>query len=224
MASFQAQADISAKAQLSPTGQPAQFDVRLEPAAITGFGTIHFGMRVAEVVAQMAEDYPDISARLLVDNENDLQVLNMVVPDLAPVAGMAAPAPATLNYVFGVQNDRLQAINLDWYADGEATPAQRQALTQAGSAYVATITGYQWPPMKAERGLVIDNSALILFAGRDLQNRGVQVVLKGVPFDILLPKGKSQHHAVDSGPAQLSIRLSLRPDQPADIELPTGSF
>lgn len=209
---------------LSNTGQPKTFDMRLEPAAIQGYGKAHFGMHVAEVVALLAEDYPDITVKLVIDEENNRQALNLVVPDFAPVEGVPTPGPATLNYVFDGASETLEAINLDWYADGDATPAQRQALLNAGTAYVATITGYQWPPMKATRGLVEENNTLVLFAGRDAQGHGVQVVLKGVPLDVLLPNGGSEHRAVTSGSAQLNIRLSSVPDKPAAVSLPKGSF
>lgn len=209
---------------LSWTGQPSQYPYFIEPAAITGFGEARFGMGLEEVKAVLARTFPQADIRDTLEAVQQTRVLTLVVPDMAPVAGVASPGPATLNYVFGAHSGALMAINLDWYATGDVTPAQRQALLDAGTAYTANLIGYQWAPLQTARGHVVGRNAVILFAGRDPHQAGVEVRVEGVPLRVVHPDGKVEERAVTEGSARLYIGLSAQPDQPDIFRLPKNAF
>lgn len=115
-------------------------------------------------------------------------------------------------------------INIEWFTAGDASSAERELFLEAGTAYVASLLEYFWEPFATSRGVVIGPNAVILFAGRDSQGRGVEVVVDGVPLDIERLDGSSEHRPVDTGPAYLRIRLSANPENPDVFTLPPGSF
>lgn len=209
---------------LSVTGQPTSYDIRFEPAEITGFGGARFGLSMEEVRSVLRTEFPQADIEENVDPVLKTTVLTLVVPELEPVDGVASPGTATLNYVFGYQSQALIAVHVDWYIQGDATEAQREAMLAAGTAYTAELTSYIWPPLQVVRGHVQGLGTVILFAGRDEHGAGVEVRVEGISLDVMLPEGHNEHWPVTSGPAHLYIGLVAQPDDPDVYRLPENSF
>lgn len=220
------QAHAQEETFISFTGQPTSHDLRFEPASLTGFDPFRFGMSQAQVEQVLASNWPGSVPQHDEDPVQRTALLNVNLAQLLPVPalGVASPGPATVTFVFGYRSGTLMAINLNWYAEGEATNDQRQALLAAGSAYVAEMLSYHWEMLQSARGHVIGDNALMLFAGRDTLGRGVEVRVEGVALDVLRPDGSTVHRPVAGGPAQLHIGLSAMPDNPDIFRLPENSF
>lgn len=215
---------VSAQPVISWTGQPESHELRMEHANITGFANIRFGMGVQQVEQLLAESWPGVPIVRENDSVQRTVMLNINLPELSAVDSLPAPAPATVTCIFGYRSGTLMAVNVNWYAEGDAADSQRQALLEAGSAYVAEMLAYYWDPLQTARGHVIDTNAIMMFAGRDRQGHGVQVRVEGVPLDVLRPDGGSDHRPVTEGPAQLHIGVSSTPDKPDVYRLPDNSF
>jgi hypothetical protein len=214
---------MSATAQqvlLSSTAQPQSFEVRLEPYVVTGFGAVRFGMMPDEVKRVIGREFPGAELREEFDPVQRTPVLNLVLPALAPAEGVPPLGPVTLNYVFGHASGRLMAINLDWIV----TDAEHDALVAAGGVYTASVAGYQWQPIHNARGHVTGASSVVLFAGRDMANAGLEVRLDGVPLEVLHPDGSVERRAAPGGGARLHIGLAQQPDRPDIYRLPDGTF
>jgi hypothetical protein len=119
------------------------------------------------------------SLRQSVDAVQGTPLLAFTLPQLAP-----GPVPATVSAVFGAQHGRLVALHVSWLAEGEATPQQREQLTQAASTVTADLVAWQWPLFKVARGHVTSPGVLMVFSGRDDHDRGVEVRLEGVPIEL----------------------------------------
>lgn len=215
---------VLAQAAITWTGQPESHDLRMEHASITGFAGLRFGMSVHQVEQVLVDSWPGVQVQREDDHVQRTVMLNFNLQDLSPVDGSPAPASATVTCIFGYRSGTLMAVNVNWYAEGTATDSQRQALLDAGSAYVAEMLAYYWDPLQTARGHVIDTNAIMMFAGRDRQGHGVQVRVEGVPLDVLRPDGGSDHRPVTEGPAQLHIGVSSTPDKPDVYRLPDNSF
>lgn len=215
----------SAAVELTETGQPNSYVLGFAPADLRGFGGVTFGMSADDVMAVLEATYPEAEIERTLEPILQTEMIHLRVSGLAPVPGMPSPGPATVTYVFGYQSQRLTAINLHWYAEGDATQAQREAMLAGGTAYVGHLLGFYWEPLSTSRGVVIGPNTVILFAGRDQSGRGVDVIVEGVPLDVLvLPGGQMEHRPIENGPAHLSIRLSAQPDNPDVFTIPAGSF
>lgn len=223
-ATFLVTMNASAQLVLSQTGQPQEWDFRLEPYSVQGYRTARFGMTPEEVKAVIARDFPHAEVREDTDPVQRTPVLTVVVPALSPVTDHEPLGPVTLNYVFGYESGRLMAINVDWIAEGNASAEAREALVQAGKAYTASVVGYQWTPLHSARGHVVGANSVVLFAGRDPDNAGMEVRLDGVALDVLLPSGETEHRAAPAGAARLHIGLSQQPDRPDIYRLPDKAF
>ncbi|HEY8356378.1 MAG TPA: hypothetical protein VIL30_02855 [Ramlibacter sp.] len=210
---------------ISPTGQPGTYDLTFEPYVVKGFGRATFGMSMDEVRALIRRDYP---AATSVEEEADAvartRVINVVVPQLAP-----APGPASISYVFGASSTRLAAVNVSWIAPGEATPAQREALTQAGATLVGGVSGSYWPPLSTVRGHVLAPGIVILFAGQDAAGHGIEIRLDGVPLLVQRASGTAtprppERIAAPPGSARLRLAVVENAKRPDVFRLPAGSF
>lgn len=215
--------------EISPTGQPDSFPLTMRSAQVSGFQGLELGMTVEQVREVIGATWP---AAQIEESYDPVQRINMLVFTLdvlepvtsVPELVVSSPAPATVTCLFGYQSERLATINLDWYVEGNATPAQRQALLDAGSAYTALMLGDLWPMMQSSRGHVLADGVLLLFAGRDREGRGVEVQIHGVAMEVTQPGGDVQQRPAPEGPARLHIGLSLMPDKPDVFRLPDNSF
>lgn len=218
---------VAAALELSPTGQPAEYFLGFDPPELAGFDGVTFGMTMEEVESLAAELYPNGVREWAEDPVNLTPLLHVTLDALAPVPGVPGLGPAGITYVFGAESQRLIAINLNWYIGGgrDATPEEREALLALGTEYVSELLQYMWDPIHVLRGLVIGPNAVILFAGRDWEGRGVEVAVDGVPLDvIIMPDEIEEHRPVESGPVRLRIGLAARPDDPDVFTLEPGSF
>lgn len=215
----------AATLELSPTGQPGEYYLSFETAAVEGFDGVLLGMAVPEVEAKVAELYPDAPVERDTDPVQLTPIVHVTLEELAPVPGAPALGPATITYIFGAHSEQLIAINVNWYARGDATPEERNAILAAGTAYVAEMMQYLWDPLQVIHGVVTGPNDVLLFAGRDFEGRGVEVSVSGVPLDvIILPDGIEEHRPVQGGPARLRIALALAPDDPEVFTIPPGDF
>lgn len=209
----------------SITGQPDTYFVSAEPANVKGLGDIQFGMSIDQVKKQLKKTFGAVDVKQGEEPVHRTPLLLMTLPEFSPVKGAPSPAPVTITFVFGYSNHQLTAINMDWYAESNATSQQREALLTTGSRYLADeILPYFWPPLTAMKGVVTEKGSLILFAGRDEQGAGVEVRVEGVAIDVKHSDGKTEHRPVNQGPAHLYIGLSAQPDQPDTFRLPKGAF
>lgn len=223
--------------ELSFTAQPTRYVIHAAPYVVEGYGRARFGQGVDEVRAIVAADMPGANLTLRDDPGGDA-LLTVVAPRLAP-----GPGRATLHYLFGRRDRRLVGVDVTWATDGEATPAQRAALTDAASAVAATFSGWQWPALATSRGHVLPGGVLIVFAGHDVRGAGVEVRLDGVDLDVepraataSAPAAAGEHRVPPRGPARLRLKL-LAPDAaaavsplaasaaiPSEAALPDGAF
>lgn len=217
----------AASIEISATGQPRSFIVTGHPARIAGYGHAMFGMRVDEIMAIVATDFPAgvPSLRDEVEQSTRVRTLTLVVPELAP-----GPCPATINYVFGAASQRLIAVNIAWQFDGQATTAQRQSLVDASRTVGAGFAGSRWPPLRTTRGNVLPGGALIVFSGKDERGAGLEIRLDGVDID-LAPRQKTaaaavppEHRIAPPGPARLRVAFVADTDNPDTYRIPEGAF
>lgn len=213
--------------EISWTGQPDNFPLNMRSAAVTGFGDFTFGMSVEQVEQLVRATWPHAQPERQQDPVQRTTLLTFNLDNLTPVPdaeNLASPGPATLTYVFGYRSQQLMGINLDWYAEGNASDEQRRALLEAGSIYTALMLGDNWPLLHSSRGHIMGPGILLLFAGRDIQGRGVEVRVHGIAMDVLQPDGETIHRPAPAGSAQLHIGLSAMPDEPDVFRLPDNSF
>lgn len=213
-----------ANVEFSTTGQPVSYELSFAPAAISGFGDARFGMTLEEVAAVLSTMFPGALVTHTFEAVQQTHVLHVSVPALAPLQEAPARGQVVLAFVFGYRSERLTAINIEWMTEADATPAERRALLDTGTAYVTDLLQYFWPPLATSRGVVIGTNAVILFAGRDSHGRGVEVAVDGVPLDVERLDGTREHRPIDTGRAYLHIRLSAQPDDPDVFTLAPGSF
>lgn len=216
--------------EISPTGQPDSFPLNMRSAQVTGFAGLTFGMSMEQVEEVIRTTWPSAEVERQHDPVQRITMLVFNLEELAPVSGVpdledvVSPAPATVTCIFGYQSQQLTTVNLDWYAEGNATDEQRQALLDAGTAYTAQLLGDLWPMMQSSRGHVLGDGALLLFAGRDIDGRGVEVQVHGVAIEVQQPGGDLVYRPAPAGGARLHIGLSSMPDAPDVFRLPDNSF
>ena len=213
---------------VSFTGQPTSWTVRMTPYSVDGYGDARFGMRVDEVRTLLARDHAASIAGLKdeVEPATHRRTLTLEVPHLAP-----GPGRATLNYVFNAGDQRLVAVNIYWIAPGLATAAQRLALIDAAKVVTSDLVGYTWPRFSSWRAQVQPRGDLIVFSGRDVQGGGVEVRLDGVDLDIQ-PRRKNatsaisplEHRVAPPGPARLRLAFVASNSGTADARIPAGAF
>jgi hypothetical protein len=216
------------RVDISLTGQPRSFLVTGRAAQITGYGHAQFGMRVDEIRAMIAVDFPAGLASLKdeVAPATRNHTLTLVLPELVP-----GPCPATINYVFGATSQRLIAVNVAWQVDGQATTMQRLSLVEAAKAVGAGFAGSRWPLLQTTRGNVLPDGALIVFSGKDERGAGLEIRLDGVDID-LAPRQKSattaaapqEHRVAPPGPARLRVAFVANTDNPDVYRIPDGAF
>jgi len=209
--------------ELSLTGQPTRWLIHGEPYRVAGYGRAIWGLTPEAARAQIAADYSVALASLkeAVDPVDRTLAMAFVVPALPPASGAA-----TISYVFGATRRTLIAVHVTWRLDGDPTAAERAQLLAAGSALVAELSGWQWPPLATTRGLVTEPGALTLFTGRDASGGAVEVRLTGMAFDV---EGRGQPSRVDrrpapAGPASLHYSVVTRVENPDTYRIPNGAF
>lgn len=210
---------------LTATGQPATYDLHFEAYRVQGYGPAQFGMPADVVRAVVAKSYPGASPLSeTTDPVGRTQVLTTVVPQLAP-----GPGPATISYVFGATTKKLVAVNVHWIAAGDATPAQRQAMLEAGTQVVAGLVGSYWAPMSTARGHVLAPGVVILFASRDAEGHGIEVRLDGVALDVQRASTNGSARPLERiapppGSARLRVAVVANPQRPDVYRVTPGSF
>lgn len=218
-------ASIVGATELSKTGQPLSHTFSFEPPQITGFGTARFGMTVDEVLSAVAREHPEAELQRDFDPVQQTALIHARMPRLAPTPESPALGPVSITYVFGYSSNTLSVVNVNWHTEGDATAAERDALLNAGTDYVAHLLGYAWEPFSIFRGLVVGPNTVLLFTGQDGDGRGIEVIVDGVDLEVVsLLDGVTTHRPAGPGPAALHIGVAERPDDPDVFTIPPGSF
>jgi hypothetical protein len=212
---------------ISKTGQPNKYIITTRHFDVKGFEGLELGMSQQQVRAVIAARYPQALPTLeqTFDAMQRTPVLNFRVPALPP-----GPTPAIISAVFGAKAGKLMAIHVRWAFPTEPSDAQRQQLIDAASQVTSEMVGWQWEPQSVARGHLIAPGVLIVFAGRDVSARGVEVRLQGVPVTLLPAKdANKQPLAAEKtlpakGPAQLRLSFVASPDETDVFKLPAGAF
>lgn len=209
--------------ELSLTGQPTRWLIHAEPYRVAGHGRATWGLTPEAARAQIAADYPAALASLkeAIDPMDRTLAMAFVVPALPPASGAA-----TLSYVFGASSRTLIAVHVSWRLDGDPTAAERAQLLAAGSALVAELSGWQWPPLASTRGLVTGPGALTLFTGRDAAGGAVEIRLTGMAIDVERrgQPGQLARRPAPAGPASLHYSVVSRVETPDTYRIPNGAF
>lgn len=218
-------AAVGGATELSKTGQPPSHTFGFEPPQINGFGAARFGMTVDEVLSVTAQEHPEAELQRDFDPVQQTALIHARMPRLAPTPESPAVGPVSITYVFGYSSSTLSAVNVNWYTEGDATAAERDALLNAGTDYVARLLGYAWEPFNIFRGLVVGPNTVLLFTGQDESGRGIEVIVDGVDLEVVsLSDGLTTQRPAVSGPAALHIGIAERPDEPDVFTIPPGSF
>jgi hypothetical protein len=201
-----------------PTGQPMSFQIRGATYEVTGYRSATWGMAPDQVLKAIAKDFPrGVIGEAVIDPVNKTTILPVVVNSLPPGQG-----PATVSYIFGAASGRLMHINVDWPYAGP-TPAERQALVEAGKTMTADFLGYQWKLLSVARGVAVDRNAVILFAGTGEHGGAVEVRLQGVAYVLQTPTG-ALNSPEPTGPALLHLAIARTDGQPDVYTLKQGDF
>jgi len=200
------------------TGQPTSFDLATRPAAVTGYRSARFGMTRAEVLAATTKDFPQQIKVEESDSPDRTHLVSITVPSAQP-----GPGPATINYVFGATTKKLIAVNVIWLMEGEPSPAARAQMIAAGSALTADFLGYFWKPLTVARGVPAGPIAVILFAGADDHDAGVEVRLDGIQYDFTI-NGQPARSQEPSGPVRLRLSYVANRTHPDIYRIQPGEF
>jgi hypothetical protein len=200
------------------TGQPTSFDLATKPAAVTGYRSARFGMTKTEVLAAAAKDFPARTKVEESDSPDRTHLVSIGVPSAAP-----GPGPATINYVFGATTKKLIAVNVIWLVEGEPSPAVRAQMIAAGSDLTADFLSYFWKPLTVARGVPAGPIAVILFAGADDRDGGVEVRLDGIQYDFTI-NGQPARSQESTGPVRLRLSYVANRTNPDIYRIKPGEF
>jgi hypothetical protein len=200
------------------TGQPTSFDLATKPAAVVGYRSARFGMTKDQVIAAAARDFPARTKVEESDSPDRTHLVSITVPSAAP-----GPGPATINYVFGATTKRLIAVNVIWLVEGEPAPAVRAQMIAAGSELTADLLGYFWKPLTVARGVPAGPIAVILFAGADDKDAGVEVRLDGIQYDFTI-NGQPARSQEPTGPVRLRLSYVANRTNPDIYRIKPGEF
>ncbi|MEI9890889.1 MAG: hypothetical protein WDN45_10220 [Caulobacteraceae bacterium] len=206
-------------AATSATGQPDSQDWPTQTYVVAGYKTARFGMTPAEVAAAAAKDLPGAKITAPVANPiNRTSVMVARTDRLAP-----GPGPAIVSYVFGAAGGRLIHVNVDWTMD-QPSPADREALIDAGSRATREFVGYQWKLFTVARGVPVGPNSLILFAGTGEAGGAVEVRLEGVPYTAKTKAGATVASPPATGRATLHIAIAQADAKPDTYTIKPGEF
>ena len=182
----------------------------VEEHMVNGFRRAKFGMKVAEVQAAIARDFPSATGVERIDNPAEkTTVLVLGVPVLEP-----GPGAARINYVFGAASARLMHISVVWQSGPAADTAERARYAVAGSQLAAYMRAQPWGPKVSASPTPAGPNGLVLFAGVDSRGAGADVRVLGLAT--VAPNG--QDGSAPSGPAQLRVAYYANVAQP-DIRM-----
>jgi hypothetical protein len=186
---------------LSPTAQPATYEIDLKPFAIKGYRDLRFGMTSSEARQATASLFGPAVANALASTAVEPGFTALMI-DGAPTPEIG---PARLILVF--HNDRLCAVNLEQIFSDQATPAQRQILIEHARTLAAGLEGRFWPPLKTVLGRPVGANDLLVFSGIDDLGNGAQVSLIGIDYTYTDKAGVTRSSPKATGAAALRVLI-----------------
>lgn len=183
---------------------------------ITGFRSATFGMGVEAVRAAIQRDFALAPAaiRELHNTREATTVLSITLPSLQP-----GPGAAQVSYIFGARSRRLMHVNVVWSTGDNPTEDEREAIAIAGMQLLRYFTERQWKPDGKITGLMSTPGEVLLFAGIDPADAGVELLVQGVAA-----KAADGSTTVPSGPATLKLAYMERMGQADVIRVEDGAF
>lgn len=183
---------------------------------IEGFRSAHFGMSEEQVRAAIKNDF-NIADDAIVTGENKDQatkVLKITLPQLSP-----GPGAASVYYIFGATSAKLMHVNVAWTTADKATKEQRDAIGVAGMQLARYFSDLHWKPNGTVTGFINQPTEVLLFAGIDPKDAGVEVIVSGIPTTDV--DGKT---TTPKGAATLSIRYMAHFAKPDVVTVEAGKF
>jgi hypothetical protein len=183
---------------------------------VIGFRSAHFGMDEAQVRSAIAQDFEPVSDNLsmLKNPAENTELLLLRVAELEP-----GPGPASVSYIFGAKSRRLMHINVVWKTDETPSDEARNKIAAAGMQLTNYFRDLSWKPGASASGLPNGGNGLVLFAGLDPSNAGVEVRVSGVTTS-----GAESVASKPEGPAQLVLSYVADIKNPDIAVIKPGAF
>ncbi len=183
---------------------------------VVGFRSAHFGMDEAQDRSAIAQDIKPVadSLRLLKNPAENTQLLLLRVAELEP-----GPGPASVSYIFGATSKRLIHVNIVWKTDETPSDEERNKIGAAGMQLTNYFRELPWQPGASAWGLPDGANGLVLFAGFDATNAGVEVRVSGVAT-----YGTEIVASKPEGPAQLVLSYVADIKNPDIAVIKSGAF
>jgi hypothetical protein len=201
------------------TGQPAVFFPTGTAYEVTGYRSATFGMTEDQVRAVIVTDFGPRDVETLENPVEGTRVLRFTVDNLPPVG-----TQAFVSYVFGRSSKRLLTVNTVWETPKSAGAETRDLLIRGAASAAGDLVGHTWKLFSTALGLPMGPDMIIVFAGADESDRGVEVRLSGVQSTWHTADGRSGLSPAPSGPAILRIAYTASVKRPDVNRLPPGSF
>lgn len=183
---------------------------------VVGFRSAHFGMDEAQVRSAIAQDFKSAAdgMSMLKNPAENTEVLLLRVAELEP-----GPGPASISYIFGAKSRRLMHVNVVWKTGETPSDEARNKIAAAGMQLTNYFLGLSWKPGASASGLPDGSNGLILFAGLDPNNAGVEVRVSGVAtYDAEKVSSKAE------GAAQLVLSYVADIKNPDIATIKPGAF
>ena len=198
---------ISAMAMAQPVA-----DVHI----VTGFRSAHFGMDATQVHAAIAQDFkPATDTVTVLENPTEkTQIILLRLAKLEP-----GPGPASISYILGTTSNRLMHINVVWKTDATPSEETRNKVAAAGVQLANYFRSLAWKPGASTSGTADGGKGIVLFAGVDSNNAGIEVRVSGVATN-----GIDGVAANPTGAAQLVLSYIANVTKPDIAAIKPGSF
>ncbi len=183
---------------------------------VVGFRSAHFGMDAAQVQSAIAQDFNPASdsMSMLKNPAENTQVLVLRVAELEP-----GPGPASISYIFGAKSKRLMHVNVVWKTDETPSDEARNKIAAAGLQLTSYFQDLSWKPGASASGLPNGVNGVVLFAGLDPTNAGVEVRVSGVATS-----GAESVASKPEGAAQLVLSYVADIKNPDIAAIKPGAF
>ena len=183
---------------------------------VTGFRSAQFGMTADEVRAAIERDFGLTGAAIReIENEREATlVLNVTVPQLEP-----GPGPAEIYYILGALSQQLMHVNVVWSTPDDPSADERDRIGIAGMQLARYFTELNWKPDGWVTGVSDAPGEVLLFAGVDPRDAGVEVLVRGIPTT-----AADGSTFVPDEQALLRVSYTRRIGQPDVVEVREGQF
>jgi hypothetical protein len=185
------------------------------PAAIAGFRTAQFGMSEDQLRRAIAKDFPNAATTLKKTTHpaEKTTVFTLPVADLVPHTGSAQ-----VSYILGLNSKKLIQVNVVWRSDG--SEEHNESLVGTANSLRDYFAGQSYKPGSVVANRQLNENAIVVFRGADVQDRLVLMVLHGSGPAAAAKDEKTPR------PRPLSLELSYIADaaHPDVFRIPKGQF